>query len=103
MVNAALDHMLAHQEPYPALVVDAGWNLLRGNRGALRLTAFLNGGDAGIAGPANLADLLLAPSGWRPLIENWPEVALYFLRDVQSAALTAPAPESETLLARLLA
>src|SRR5438132_3916411 len=38
VVNRALDHMLAQQEPFPALVVDRRWNLLRANRGAVRLT-----------------------------------------------------------------
>ena len=37
-VNRALDYMLAQQEPFPAVVVDRRWNLLRANAGAERLT-----------------------------------------------------------------
>ena len=33
MVNSALEHMLAQQEPFPAVVVDRRWNLLRANAG----------------------------------------------------------------------
>ena len=33
-VASALDYMLAQQEPYPAVVVDRHWNLLRGNAAA---------------------------------------------------------------------
>src|SRR5215212_9883081 len=33
----ALDFMLRQQEPYPAIVVDRAWNLLKANGGAARL------------------------------------------------------------------
>src|SRR6267142_2361758 len=33
----ALDFMLRQQEPYPALVVDRSWTLLKANNGAVRL------------------------------------------------------------------
>src|SRR5207245_5524408 len=42
-LNRALDYMLAQQEPFPAVVVDRRWNLLRTNAGAERLTTFLVG------------------------------------------------------------
>src|SRR5437764_3336988 len=35
-VQRALDYMLAQQEPFPAVVVDRHWNLLRANQGAGR-------------------------------------------------------------------
>src|SRR4051794_38041630 len=78
-VNRALDHMLAQQEPFPALVVDRRWNLMRANAGAGRLIGFLTGGPPP-SGPVNLADALLAPDGLKPLIVNWADVALYFVR-----------------------
>src|SRR5690349_24338525 len=36
-LRRALDHVLAQQEPYGAVVVDGRWNVLRMNRGAQRL------------------------------------------------------------------
>jgi hypothetical protein len=39
----------------------------------------------------------------RPLIANWREVALYFLRGVQADALADGTPETAALLERLLA
>ncbi len=42
-VASALDYMLAQQEPYPAVVVDRHWNLLKSNAGAVRLVEFLVG------------------------------------------------------------
>jgi transcriptional regulator with XRE-family HTH domain len=100
-INAALDFMLAHQEPYPAFVVDRRWNLLRANGGALRFVGFLLG--AVPAGPVNLADALVSPDVLRPLIANWDEVALYFLRGVQADAIADGTAETAALLQRLLA
>jgi len=104
-VNRALDYMLAQHEPFPAFVVDRHWNLLRANRGAARLVEFLTG--PAIAEPAsepvNLAIALMSPDGLRPLIANWREVAVHFLRDVQSDAHTDGTPETLALLTRLLA
>jgi hypothetical protein len=99
-VNAALDFMLAQQEPYPAFVVDRRWNLLRANAAAGRFVAFLLG--AVPAGPVNLAEALVSPLALRPLIQNWDEVALYFLRGVQADAIADGTAETAALLQRLL-
>ena len=111
-VSGALTHMLAQQEPYPAFVVDRRWNLLRANDGAGRLTQFLLGParqDSPATPPSdpparvNLAEALLAPDVLRPHVVNWPEVALHFLRSVQSDAMIDGTPETAALLARLQA
>jgi transcriptional regulator with XRE-family HTH domain len=100
-VNGALDHMLAQQEPYPAFVVDRRWNLLRPNGGAGRFVAFLLG--AVPEGAVNLADALVSPDVLRPLIVNWEEVAVHFLRSVQADAVADGTSETAGLLKRLLA
>jgi transcriptional regulator with XRE-family HTH domain len=105
-VSGALDHMLAQQEPFPAFVVDRRWNLLRANAGAAHLTEFLTGPAPANPAPAkapNLADALVSPDGLRPFIDNWEEVALYFLRGVQADAAADGMPETAALLKRLLA
>jgi transcriptional regulator with XRE-family HTH domain len=99
-VDAALDHILAQQEPFPAFVVDRHWNLTRANGGAVRLVEFVLG--AVPAGPVNLADALLSPSVMRPYVVNWKEVALHFIRGVQADAIADASPEASALLARLL-
>jgi transcriptional regulator with XRE-family HTH domain len=98
-VNAALDHMLAQQEPYPAFVVDRRWNLLRANAGAGNLVVFLLG--AAPTGPVNLADALVAPDVLRPFITNWEDVAVHFLRSVQADAIADGTAETADLLRRL--
>jgi transcriptional regulator with XRE-family HTH domain len=104
-VNQALDHMLAQQEPFPAVVVDRRWNLLRANAGAGWLTAFLTGPSPVPAstGTVNMAEWLMSPDGLRPLLVNWQDVAIYFLRGVQADAIADGTQETADLLRRLLA
>jgi transcriptional regulator with XRE-family HTH domain len=104
-VNQALDHMLAQQEPFPAIVIDRRWHILRANAGAGRLTAFLTGPSPAPASPdtVNLAEWLLSPDGLRPFLVNWQEVAIHFLRGVQADASADGTPETAALWQRLLA
>jgi transcriptional regulator with XRE-family HTH domain len=99
-VQRALDYMLAQQEPFPAVVVDRHWTLLRANQGAGRLVAFLVGPlrpDAAV----NLADALVAPDVLRPYLRNWAEVVHYFIRSVAADAAGDGTAETAALLARL--
>ena len=104
VVTSALDYMLAQHEPYPAFVIDRCWNLLRANRGALKLTEFLTGATSPTTSsdPINLAVALLAPDGLRPFIVNWQEVAVHFIRGVQADAHADGMPETAGLLDQLL-
>ncbi len=105
-VNRALDFMLEQHEPYAAFVVDRRWNLLRANRGGRNMVAFLTDTPPQApdpTDPVNLADALVAPEGLRPLIVNWREVTLHFLRGVRADALADGTKETAALLARLLA
>jgi transcriptional regulator with XRE-family HTH domain len=103
-VNRALDYMLARHEPYPAFVIDSHWDLLRANRGALKLTEFLIGATSPASSkePVNLAIALLSPEGLRPFIVNWHEVARHFIRGVAADAERDGTPASADLLSRLL-
>lgn len=104
-VNQALDYILTQQEPFPALVVDRRWNLLRTNASAGRLTTFLTGPPSpqSTTDPINIAEWLLAPDGLRPFLVNWHEVAIYFLRGIQADAMADGTQENAALLHRLLA
>lgn len=104
-VNHALNHMLAQQEPFPAIVVDRRWNVLRVNAGAGRLMAFLTGPSPAPAatGTINIAEGLMSPDGLRPFLVNWQDVANYFLRGVQADAIADGTQATAELLQRLLA
>jgi len=101
-VRAALDYILAQQEPYPAVAVDRRWNLLKANTGAGRLVEFLVG-PLPAGAQVNLADALVAPNVLRPFLENWAEVVRYFIRSVEADAAADGTAETAALLDRLVA
>jgi transcriptional regulator with XRE-family HTH domain len=100
-IRRGLDFMLEQQEPYPAVVVDRRWNLLRANRGAVALVEFLVG-PLTAGAPINLADALVAPDVLRPYLTNWPEVVAYFVRSVETDAAADATAETAALRDRLL-
>ena len=93
--------MLAQQEPYPAVVVDRHWNLIRSNAAAVRLVEFLVGPVAP-GTPINLADALVAPDLLRPHLANWQEVVRHFIRSVEGDAAADGLAETAALLERLM-
>jgi hypothetical protein len=100
-VRAALDFVMAQQEPFPAVAVDRHWNLLQSNKGAIRLVEFLVGPLAE-GTRVNLADALVAPDVLRPFLLNWEDVVRYFIRSVEADAAADGTPETAALLERLL-
>ncbi len=100
-VAEALDLMLSQQEPFPGVLVDRHWNLLKANRGAVRLVEFLVGPLVPGA-TVNLADALVAPDVLRPFLVNWQEVVRYFVGSVEADAWSDGTPETAALLERLL-
>ena len=101
-VTEALDHILSQQEPFPAVVVDRHWTLLKSNAGAVRLVECLVGPLAPDT-TVNLADALVAPDVLRPWLVNWQEVVCYFIASVEADAWADGTPETAALLERLLA
>lgn len=84
----ALDFMLRQQEPYPAIVVDRCWTILKANGGAAKLVeAFADPSAAGEWG-GNAMRLMFHPGGFRPHIVNWEAMAAALIqwlhRDVLS-------------------
>ena len=89
-VRQALDLVLGHQEPFPALVVDRCWNLVRANEGA----AVLLEGVAPevLAGPLNLVRLSLHPDGLAGRIEDFASFSGHVVSRLRrQVALTADA------------
>ena len=62
--------MLDHHEPFPAVVMDRGWNVVRANRGAGHLFAALLA-PAPLPEPANVLRMLVAPGPVRDAVVNW--------------------------------
>jgi transcriptional regulator with XRE-family HTH domain len=89
-VSAALDRALAQQEPFPAVVVDRIYNLLRANQAALALIGTMLGGAPAAPAPGqahNLFRLLVRADGLKPAVENWDESVLWLLRRLRAEAV----------------
>jgi transcriptional regulator with XRE-family HTH domain len=71
----ALDFMLRQQEPYPAIVVDRGWTILKANGGAVRLVEAFTDASAAAEWGGNAMRLMFHPGGFRPHIVNWEAMA----------------------------
>ena len=72
-VDEALGSMLAQHEPFPAVVLDRGWDVLRANDGAARLFGTLLAPDP-IPPDANVLRMVVGPGPVRDSIVNWPDV-----------------------------
>jgi transcriptional regulator with XRE-family HTH domain len=72
--RAALEAILRQQEPYPAVVMNRGWDILKGNAPADRFFAWLLGDAAG----DNVIRLMFGPL--RPFVTNWDDVAESLIR-----------------------
>jgi len=100
----ALDFVLKAQEPYPALVLDRHWNVLKVNEGSARVqAAFLDANEVSALGPPNAMRLMFHPSAFRPWIVNWEPTAASLIqwlhRDVASGFADA---QTRALLEELL-
>jgi transcriptional regulator with XRE-family HTH domain len=72
-VDTALASMLAQHEPFPAVVMDRGWTVLRANDGAARLFGGLYAPEP-LPGPANVLRMMVEPGPVRRAVRNWDEV-----------------------------
>lgn len=72
-VERALDALLSQNEPFPAVVMDRGWNLQRVNRGAEQLFGRMFAPEP-VPANANLLRLVIEPGPIRAHIINWDTV-----------------------------
>jgi len=77
-MREAVDLILEHQEPFPAFVLNRHFDVLGANNAALRVNQLVMGERQ--SRHANLLRQIFDPDDFRPVIENWAEVATGFLR-----------------------
>jgi hypothetical protein len=65
--------MLAQHEPFPAVVMDRGWTVLRANEGAVRLFGGLYAPEP-LPEPANVLRMMVEPGPVRRAVRNWDAV-----------------------------
>jgi hypothetical protein len=81
-----LDRVLEQHAPYPAVVMDRRWDIVRVNSGAARLFADLCAPDP-VPDPANVLRLMLEPGPVRAAVENWDDVAPSLLERARREAV----------------
>ncbi|MGH8025203.1 MAG: helix-turn-helix domain-containing protein [Pseudoxanthomonas sp.] len=96
-MRQAIDLIIAHQEPYPAFVLDRHWNVLKANQAAMRINRLLmHGRDSR---HTNLLHQVFDPEDFRSVIVNWAEVAEKFVRHAQEQLAASP---TDTVLRNLV-
>mgnify|MGYP001552464171 FL=1 len=78
IVRSALQRMLEKHEPYPALVMTAGYQILMANSGFERVIRFYLGEDA-LDRYDNIYWLTFSPDGLRQHIIGWPMIEQFML------------------------
>ncbi|PCJ17535.1 MAG: transcriptional regulator [SAR86 cluster bacterium] len=100
-VRQALTMILENHNPYPALVVDGGWNVLMANTAQQMMSSQL-AGNTDAPPTSNLLEAVFRHDAYRPYIENWDEVASHLLRRLRKQVLAFSKPEHDALYKRLL-
>ena len=80
-VRDALERILTAHEPYPALVIDRGWDVIAANSGMGVLAEWLD--EDLLAPPINALEIGFHPRGLAPWIVNLGEVRAYFLERIE--------------------
>ena len=90
-VRQALDLVLTHAEPFPALVVDRHWNLVRANRG---IGLMLHAVAPHLLDPIpNLVRASLHPEGLAPYLEDFEVYSAHVLTNLRREAAALGDPE----------
>lgn len=95
-VRAALDAILHQQEPFPAVVMNRSWDIIRTNDAAIRFFSMLLGREA--TGKANVLRLMFDPEGLRPYVRNWEAVAEALVERVSREAVGGVKDEATVAL-----
>jgi transcriptional regulator with XRE-family HTH domain len=88
----AVELFITQLEPYPVLVMDRYWNILRMNSGAKRILELFPGCES--VTPLNGPRLVFHPNGLRPIIEDWEVIAAHMIRRVRREAADNPSDET---------
>lgn len=70
-VRQAIDYMLQKHDPYPMVVMDKSYNLIKTNRSAERILQIFVAEPSKINPPVNVLELIFNPHLCRPYIVDW--------------------------------
>jgi hypothetical protein len=83
--------MLAQQEPFPMVVMNLAYDVLRTNGAAQQVFSRFVQDPARLPAPLNLYALVFDPQLARPFIQNWPQVGQHMMARLHREALSRPA------------
>jgi transcriptional regulator with XRE-family HTH domain len=101
-IERVITRMLEQQEPYPMVVLNARYDLLRANHSASLLFARFVADPAALQAAPNALRLIFDPRLARPYLDDWPELARSVLIQLQREALSRPADDDIPELVREL-
>jgi len=97
-VDEAIGRILEKHDPYPAIVVDSEWDVVRQNLGGMRLAALVM--DEPELSSRNAFELLFSPDGLQPYVENWETLGSILLMRLFRETLAATSSERTRALFR---
>jgi transcriptional regulator with XRE-family HTH domain len=103
--RGALERILSHHEPHPAMVVDRAWNIVLRNRASARIISACIApeamADLMVDGELNFMRVMFWPSGMRPHVLSWQRTANYLIGRLRREATSDPGSPSAQLLHEL--
>jgi transcriptional regulator with XRE-family HTH domain len=94
-VRDALERIIAAHEPYPALVLDRGWNVIAANAAMGALAEWVD--EDLLEPPINALEVGFHPRGLAPFVANLDEVRAYFLERIERQIAFTADPDLVTL------
>ena len=106
-VNDALELILQHHDPMPAMVLNRRWEIQKTNAAADHMMALLGPSDevwerVGCGEERNLVRLTLHPKGLRPFITNWEELLPSFVLRLRRETRASGSKEELAALEEIL-
>ncbi|HEU4406983.1 MAG TPA: helix-turn-helix transcriptional regulator [Polyangiaceae bacterium] len=92
-VEQAIGRMMRQQEPFPLVVMDRAYDVVRSNEGATRLLAAMVADPAALAPPVNAFRIVFDPRLCRPFITDWERTARLLVSRLHREALERPTDE----------
>jgi transcriptional regulator with XRE-family HTH domain len=89
-INAAIERMLAQQEPYPLTVLSPDYQVLRSNDAARRIFPRFIADPARAQEPFDMFALVFDPELARPFIDDWDRIAAHLLARLHRESLLGP-------------
>lgn len=89
-IDFALARMLHQQEPFPMVVMNLAYDVLRTNGAAQTVFSQFVLTSAYVPAPLNLYALVFDPQLARPFIQNWPAVGQHMVARLHREALSRP-------------